>query len=147
MDQDERLVPTQGRRPEDLIEGPMIRRLCICRYQCPLCMEDHEVQLYISLPATDLDEYVAQLKKHASRWEVMQPALTGATIEFHEKQGDLPELARRAEGKGLPQTTPPTLELTGESEYTCDHCSKTFDSAPDLRAHMERCGSQPKNMT
>ena len=107
MDQDARLVPTQGRRPEDLIEGPMIRRLCICRYQCPLCMENHEVQLYISLPAADLDEYVAQLKKHASRWEVMQPALTGATIEFHERQGDLPELARRAEGRGLPQTTPP----------------------------------------
>ena len=70
-------------------------------------MEDHEVQLYISLPAANLDEYVAQLRKHASNWDVMEPALTNATIEFHDKQGDLPELAKRAGKTAFPRQDPP----------------------------------------
>ena len=139
MEDEDKIVPTEGRRPEDVIQGPMIRRLCICLYQCPLCMEDHEVQLYISLPAANLDEYVAQLRKHASNWDVMEPALTNATIKFHDKQGDLPELAKRAGENGIPQTRPPTLELTDESAYTCDHCSRTFDYVAELREHMSNC--------
>ena len=31
MDEDMRLVPTKGRHSEELFEGPIIRRLCICR--------------------------------------------------------------------------------------------------------------------
>ena len=141
MDQDPSLVPADGTRPEDAFKGrPMTRRLCICRFQCPLCREDHEAELYISLPAADLDEYVAQLRHHAANWQLLQPAVSSAVMEFHQKEGDLEKLARRAARYGIQPTDPPTLELTDESIYTCDECSRTFDTIAELREHRPKCG-------
>ena len=117
----------------------MIRRLCICTFQCPLCMEDHETGLYISMPVDDLDEYVAQLRHYAEDWHLLQPALTQETIRFHKKQGDLDALCQQAGQHGVLTTRPPTLDLTDESAYTCDDCSRTFESIKNLRDHMAIC--------
>ena len=94
MDKDPRFIPITGTRPEDLIKGPMIRRLCICRFQCPLCMKDHEAHLYISFSAADLDEYVAKLREFASDWAAIEPTVT---------RGDRPV---PPPGRGPPSTDP-----------------------------------------
>lgn len=140
MDQDTFITPADGLRPEDAFKGqPMTRRLCVCRFQCPLCRLQHECHLYISLPAADLDEYVAQLRVHAANWELLQPAVSNAAVEFHRLEGDLHAVMGRVARHGIPPTEPPTLELTSESAYTCDHCSRTFDTVKKLRRHMRRC--------
>ena len=138
MDKDPRFIPITGTRPEDLIKGPMIRRLCICRFQCPLCMKDHEAHLYISFSAADLDEYVAKLREFASDWVAIEPTVTRETVRFHRRKGDLHQLILKAGREGLPHTTPPSFELTGESNYTCDHCSRTFDTVFELQEHMDQ---------
>ena len=139
MEKYPKIVPISGLRPEDVFKGPMVRRLCILNFQCPLCMEEHEAEIYISLPAEDLDEYVAKLRPQANNWKFIEPLLTRKVIQFHEELGDLDVLARRAGAEGIRKTRAPTLELTGESNYTCDECSRTFDSIRELREHMENC--------
>ena len=132
-------IPADGLTPEEFFEGPMFRRLCIIRFQCPLCLQDHEGEYYITLPAADLDEYVAQLRKRTSDWKTIEPAITNATLRFHLQEGDLPPLVEKAAQQGLPNTRPPTIELTDESTYTCDECSRTFDTVRQLRDHMNTC--------
>ena len=139
MEEYPKIIPISGIRPEDAFNGPMVRRLCILNFQCPLCMEDHEAQMYISLPAADLDEYVANLRPKATDWKFIEPLLTREVIQFHEELGDLDVLARRAGAQGIGKTRAPTLELTDESDYTCDDCSRTFDSIQKLRQHMDNC--------
>ena len=139
MDQNTKLVPADGRRPEDVFSGPMIRRLCICRYQCPLCLNNHEAHLYISFPAADLDEYVAQLKGPDFTRKTLEPTVVKATMDFHKNLGDLRELMEKVTRHGLPLTTASTLEITDESIYTCDECSRTFSSIGELRVHMAKC--------
>ena len=139
MYQKPKVIATNSMRPEDAIEGPWIRRLCICLFQCPLCEQDHQADLYISMPATGIDEYVDLFKQHAADWTVLEPILTKETILFHSQEGDLPKLAQRLQLQGFPELRPPTIRLTEESEYTCTKCSGTFDTIAELRRHLPNC--------
>ncbi len=114
-----------------------IRRLCIIHFQCPLCGLDHDDQIYVTIPADNLDEYVARLRTFARDWESIESNLTEAVIRFHREQGDLDRLTERDGRYGLHETRPPTLGLTPESEYTCADCGQVFESNPLLQEHMK----------
>ena len=135
MEEPLRLAPMTGSRPEDVLRDPM-RRLCIIDYQCPLCGQDHETGLYISIPARDLDEYHARLRQITSDWTTLQRLLGEALVELHTERGDLDELVQRARRLGLRETRPPRCELTDESAYTCDDCGHTFETIGLLRKHQ-----------
>ena len=138
---DHTFIPADGIRPEDALEGPIVRRLCICQFHCSLCLGEHEIELYISLPVADLDEYSARLRQYASNWDTLMPAFANAAMQVHTSRGDVQKLVRKARQTGLPRTRPPKIEITGESNYTCDYCSCTFDTIGKLRVHMDTCRS------
>ena len=126
--------------PEDVFkEQPTMRRLCIFRFECPLCLLDHEAEFYITMPVTNLDDYVTNLHTYARDWAKIEPTLTSSVIIAHQKLGDLHELLQNAKDFRFTLTKPPTVKLTDESDYTCDHCSRTFDSNTELHQHMETC--------
>ena len=125
-----------GMNPENFMPGPITRRLCICTFQCPLCFKDHEAEIYISFTAADLDEYHAHLKALRKDWQSMKPAFATTAMMLHQKRGDLAKLMKRAvNGRFTVTEREPTIELTGESAYTCDDCSRTFNSMNILRTH------------
>ena len=74
MDREPPFVHTNGMGPEDAFPGPMTRRLCICHFQCPLCLEDHEASMYISLPVDN------RLHHSAPQTRGRMP-LTGAAVQ------------------------------------------------------------------
>ena len=115
------------------------RRLCILHFQCPLCSLDHDDNLYVSVAVDNLDDYVARLRDLSRDRESIQETIRHASIQFHQELGDLDQLMERAQRYGLRETRPPTLELTDESDYTCDHCGRTFETNPALREHMASC--------
>ena len=126
--------------PEEAFKDqPTMRRLCIFRFECPLCPHDHEAEFYITMPVDNLDDYVANLNTYARNWEKIEPTLTSSVIIAHQKMGDLHELLHNAKDLRFALTKPPTIELTDESDYTCDHCSRTFPSNEELHQHMEQC--------
>lgn len=129
-------TPMNGMDPESFMPGPITRRLCICTFQCPLCFKDHETEIYISCTAADLDEYHAQLRTLRKDWQSMKPAFANTAVLLHQERGDLARLMKRAVRNGFTVTErEPTIELTGETAYTCDNCSRTFDSMNILRTH------------
>ena len=138
-------ITTQEITPGEITPGeafqdsPTIRRLCIFRFECPLCFQEHEDQFYITMPVSDLDEFVARLRQYTSDWNTLQHLLVNTIVQFHSRKGDLMELADQAGDKPMFLAKSPTVEVTGETNYTCIHCSRTFNSNTELHSHMEQC--------
>ena len=132
-------IDNPGLTPEQALQDPM-RRLCIFHYHCcPLCGRNHDFDIYITREARDLDEFHAGLQKLVQDPGFRSSALDRAAVKLHTERGDMEKQARRYRKHGLRKTRPPWAELTDEQEYTCDDCSRTFDTMKDLRNHMESC--------
>ena len=127
-----------GHTPEQKFRNPM-RRLCIFHYHCPMCGQNHDFHIYVTREVTDLDEFHAGVQLLAASSDFQTSTLNRAAVRLHSERGDLEKQARRFARRGPRRTQPPRVELTNEQHYTCDQCSRTFDTMRSLRSHMETC--------
>ena len=122
-------VPLAGRTPKSVFQDTRyIRRLCRFDYQCRLCGGEHFAESYISLPAENLDDYVAGLKRFVSEPGSIRQEITNAARVLHEEKGDFYRLLRKAKTDGFyGDEAAVKVALTAESEYICDSCQQTFE--------------------
>ena len=134
-------VPLAGRTPKSVFQDtPYIRRLCRFDYQCRLCGGEHSAESYMSLPAENLDDYAAGLKKFVSEPGSIRQVITNATRVLHEERGDFYRLLRKAKTDDFyGDEAAVKVALTSESEYTCDNCQQTFETVKLLRSHAAKC--------
>lgn len=120
-------------------DGPAVRRLCSFHFPCPLCGEPHAVQYYITVPASGLDEFHRKLLEMLTGQDFLQQKFIDHAVEHHAGRDDLPQLLERLERDGPPKTSRQIeVEVTGETDYTCDACAGTFPTVAALRIHQGR---------
>ena len=128
-----------GTKPEDLREGPVIRRLAIIAYICGTCREEHAAQCYITTEEQTPEQLLDQIAEMLSESETAQRILDPYASIAHEENPRLaiaPQTQTPAGGNGY--HTPTEILLTGESEYTCDQCGATFETIGQYRTHQGR---------
>ena len=136
MSEPMRMVPMGGRSPEDVLPTVM-RRLCILRYRCHLCGQDHETQQYISAPVKTMREYRQQVKRIIEDEAAAAQTVAHAAIDFHQTRGDLAEAGARALDAGFfPNWIYRSYQVTNEDRYTCANCQRVFPSNQKLTAHV-----------
>lgn len=112
-----------------------IRRLFEITYICPLCQGVHETHQYVTLPANNLDDFRAHAVRRIREPELATHIVTTDSELKHLDRGDLRELVQATAGKPVISGIL-KVEMTSESEYTCDECGRKFDTIARHRAHM-----------
>ncbi len=112
-----------------------IRRLFEITYICPLCQGVHETHQYVTLPVDNLDDFRAHAVRRIREAELATHIVTTDSELKHLDRGDLRELTRATAGKPVLSGIL-TVEMTNESEYTCDDCGRKFETIAQHRAHM-----------
>lgn len=112
-----------------------IRRLFEITYICPLCQGVHETHQYVTMPADDLDEFHATVNRRLREKEATQHIVTKDSEIHHLDRGDFHSLAQAAAGK-MVLSGILKIEMTPESDYTCDECGRKFETIAQHRAHM-----------
>lgn len=128
-----------GTNPEDMHEGPVIRRLAVIAYICGTCREEHAAQCYITTEEQTPEQLLDQVAEMLSEPEIAQRILDPYAAIAHEENPQLaiiPQGQTPAGGKGYHKPT--EILLTGESEYTCDGCGATFETIGQYRTHQGR---------
>ena len=95
-------VPLAGPTPKSVFQDtPYIRRLCRFDYQWRLCGGEHFAESYMSLPAENLDDYAAGLKRFVSEPGSIHQVIANAARVLHEERGDFYGLLRKAKADGF----------------------------------------------
>ena len=117
--------------------GPVLRRLFIAGYDCPLCGEEHEAETYVARNTGSLDELHAHGRALLRHKETVMPLLAQHMYLLHNERGDYRELRLEAELTGPKgQFGPPRVHMTAEAEMSCSDCARRFDSMGALNEHM-----------
>ena len=135
------LVSTENQTPDDIYKDrSWIRRLCAITFECSLCGGKHSADQYISLPASNIDEYAVALEKFTTQSESSYYIIANSIINYHSSIGDYDKLIIKQRENGVYTVSPMLqVEMLEESEYTCDLCKNTFDTIQSLRAHVSKC--------
>ena len=130
----------EGLTPERVFAEKMMRRLVRFRYQCRLCGQTHEVENYVSAETGTEEEFRETVTGFYRLENMPENIFDGPARLHHEERGDHARLTARAREHGLGKVTnPPELVITGESQYTCDGCGRTFPTIERLREHGIPC--------
>ena len=112
-----------------------IRRLFEITYICPLCQRVHETHQYITMPAEDLDEFHAAVNRRLREKEAALHIINRDSEIHHLDKGDFHSLAQAVAGK-MVLSGILKIEMTPESDYTCDDCGRKFKTMAEHRTHM-----------
>lgn len=124
------------RNSHELMPGQRtIRRLFDITYVCPLCQEIHETHQYITLPADNLDDFRATAVRRLKEPELAGHVVTTDSELHHREKGDFEELLQKKNGTVLVSAVL-NVEMTHESNYTCDDCGHAFKTIAEHRIHM-----------
>ena len=95
-------VPLAGRTPKSVFQDTRyIRRLCRFDYQCRLCGGEHFAESYISLPAENLDDYVAGLERFVSEPGSIRQVTTNAARGATRREGRFLPAAAKGQDRRL----------------------------------------------
>ena len=90
-------------------------------YTCPLCPRAHIGSIYVTGPATSLQEFRQQAETVLRDPQTATHTLTQFTRLIHEQKGDFARLQRKFSLTGTPRRMDILdVNVTDESEYTCD---------------------------
>ena len=120
--------------------GPVLRRLFIAEYDCPLCGEEHEAETHVARNTDSLDELHAHGRALLRHKETVMPLLAQHMYMLHNERGNYQELRLEAEligpkgphdrrrGALLLRLRPP-LRQHGRPERA--HGPESLDHGPD----------------
>ena len=144
--------PDPFKTPSQIIPGKTLTRLVKMEYICHICGEKHQAEYYLTVPEDAMSQVVEEISrgyqegalKGFLKSEGFQNSVNMMARRTHSQMGDDEELGlagdRKAEKSELVITR---ISLTDETQYTCDHCRRTFESIGFLRVHQ---GQNPHTM-
>ena len=119
---------------------PTITRLVLIGYICDLCNQEHGAEIYFTAKEKDFETFEKNLNKKTTRKFLDDPKIQAAiariSISIHQEYQDYESLIPAPSGKKKKAPLQVTqIIITDESEYTCQHCGRTFESPGLLRMH------------
>ena len=124
---------------EQLGMGPHMRRAVDIKYTCPLCARTHIGTIYVTGPDTSPQQFQQYAETILRDSQAAPKALSQVTRLIHEERGDYDRLKQEVQLTGATRRMAILeINVTGESEYTCEACSTTFPNIAALRQHQGR---------
>ena len=116
-----------------------MRRLFLVHFSCPLCGEEHNCELYLTLVAQNEDELMGRALETLGRDDIRVNSLAPFAREYHQRAGDYLERAIGYARQGIRHPFQVTaVAMTDEESYTCEYCQMKFETIGAWRRHDGR---------
>ena len=124
---------------EELNIVPHMRRAVDVKYTCPLCARTHVGTIYVTGPDTSPKQFQQYAEAILRDSQAAPKALSQVTRLIHEERGDYARLQKEVQLTGATRRMAILeINVTDESEYTCNACNTTFPTIAALRQHQGR---------
>ena len=126
--------------PEEQLGIPNhMRRAVEVTYTCPLCARIHIGSIYVTGPATSHQQFRQYAESVLRHPQAAPRTLSQVTRLIHEQKGDYARLQQEVSlTGGTRRTAILDINVTDDSEYTCDACTTTFPTIAALRQHQRK---------
>ena len=132
---------------ETLGGGPMEKRLCRIAFTCPVCRNSHMTEQYITLPAGSEEEFLERLDEQEQDVRFLSSLILAGANYIHDELGGIQEVQKEIIRLGNQQGPwVVDIQVTGESQFTCDGCRHTFPEIQEMRDHHRVCIWHPHGM-
>ena len=136
----------QGTR--DAMGGvPTEKRLCLVAFTCPVCRNPHMTEQYITLPASSEEEFIERLEEQEQDVRFLSTLILAGANYLHDELGSIEAVQRKIVELGNQQGPwAADIQVTRESEFTCDGCRHTFPEIQEMRDHIRGCLWHPQGV-